>query len=54
MLHTFYSNQKFTAEAVDGMSLMTINETDLKDLKIKIGPRKRILQIIAEASHVVS
>ncbi|GAB1867302.1 hypothetical protein CAJAP_08381 [Camponotus japonicus] len=40
-------------EGVDGYAFMELTEIDLKELKIKIGPRKRILNLI-NACHNVS
>lgn len=33
-------------EGVDGYAFMALTEIDLKELKIKTGPRKRILNLI--------
>jgi len=40
-------------EFVDGEAFLSLTETDLKELKIKTGPRKRLLNLINAAKATV-
>ena len=43
--------QKLISENVKGENLETLTELDLKDLDVKLGPRKSIFQAIKELQY---